>query len=202
MAIEVGASGGQSERLSSRCGDDDRNDGSLLDGQLPQLNRHQQPSTVRPCLADSVVRTCGTAEKVGYACYGCIGAEFPVHRGAFGAGVEHLLAALPAAFVSGTTPKLVLIGAEIGQITPFTTALSPHVARLRPKPLAGDTGVHQPGPTAGRATRRNRLGNPAVRTESGHLGLLDRCGCVPIDADTAQNRICATPAIATASRRF
>ena len=45
-----------------------------------------------------------------------------------GAGVEHLLAALPAAFANGTVPRLVLIGAEIGQITPFTTVLSPQVA--------------------------------------------------------------------------
>ena len=55
----------------------------LLDGQLPELNRHQQPSTVRPCLADAVQRKCATAEKVGYACYGCIGAKFPVNRALF-----------------------------------------------------------------------------------------------------------------------
>jgi hydrogenase small subunit len=55
----------------------------LLDGQLPELNRHQQPSTVRPCLADPVHRKCATAEKVGYACYGCIGAKFPVNRALF-----------------------------------------------------------------------------------------------------------------------
>ena len=55
----------------------------LLDGHLPELNRHQQPSTVRPCLADALERKCGTAEKVGYACYGCIGAKFPVSRTLF-----------------------------------------------------------------------------------------------------------------------
>jgi hydrogenase small subunit len=55
----------------------------LLDGQVPELNRHQQPSTVRPCLADAVERKCATAEKVGYACYGCIGAKFPVNRALF-----------------------------------------------------------------------------------------------------------------------
>ncbi|MGZ6571838.1 MAG: NADH-quinone oxidoreductase subunit B family protein [Solirubrobacteraceae bacterium] len=57
--------------------------GLLLDGQIPELNRHQQPSTVRPCLADVVERKCATAEKVGYACYGCIGAKFPVNRALF-----------------------------------------------------------------------------------------------------------------------
>jgi hypothetical protein len=45
-----------------------------------------------------------------------------------GAGVEHLLAALPIAFADSTTPQLVLIAAEVGQIAPFTTALSPPVA--------------------------------------------------------------------------
>ena len=57
--------------------------GSLLDGHVPELNRHQQPSTVTPCLADPLERKCGTAEKVGYACYGCIGAKFPVNRALF-----------------------------------------------------------------------------------------------------------------------
>ena len=45
-----------------------------------------------------------------------------------GSGVENLLAALPAAFPNRTMPELVLIGAEIGQIAPFTTLLSPAVA--------------------------------------------------------------------------
>jgi Ni,Fe-hydrogenase maturation factor len=44
-----------------------------------------------------------------------------------GAGVEHLLAALPAAFADGAIPTLVLIGAEIGEIVPFTESLSPRV---------------------------------------------------------------------------
>jgi hydrogenase maturation protease len=52
----------------------------------------------------------------------------PDQQAMHGAGVEHLLAALPAAFVNGTIPKLVVIGAEIGKITPFATALSPQVA--------------------------------------------------------------------------
>jgi hydrogenase maturation protease len=51
-----------------------------------------------------------------------------VGPGMHGAGVEHLLAALPAAVGDGTIPELVVIGAEVGQIAPFTTALSPPVA--------------------------------------------------------------------------
>jgi hydrogenase 3 maturation protease len=49
-------------------------------------------------------------------------------QGLHGAGVEHLLAALPAAFGDDPIPELVMIGAEVGQIAPFTTALSPSVA--------------------------------------------------------------------------
>jgi hydrogenase maturation protease len=53
----------------------------------------------------------------------------PHQQGMHGAGVEHLVAALPAAFCDdGTIPELVLIGAEVGQIAPFTTVLSPPVA--------------------------------------------------------------------------
>jgi Ni,Fe-hydrogenase maturation factor len=52
-----------------------------------------------------------------------------VHQhGMQGSGVENLLAALPTAFADSTKPELVLIGAEIGQITPFTATLSPPVA--------------------------------------------------------------------------
>ena len=45
-----------------------------------------------------------------------------------GSGVESLLSALPVAFANRTMPELVLIGAEIGQITPFTAVLSPALA--------------------------------------------------------------------------
>lgn len=48
--------------------------------------------------------------------------------GMHGSGVESLLAALPSAFADSTMPELVLIGAEIGQIAPFTAVLSPAVA--------------------------------------------------------------------------
>ena len=57
---------------------------------------------------------------------GCVAAVD--QQGMHGSGVENLLAALPAAFPNSMTPELVLIGAEIGQITPFTTVLSPAVA--------------------------------------------------------------------------
>jgi len=48
--------------------------------------------------------------------------------GMHGSGVESLLAALPIAFADSSTPDLVLIGAEIGPIKPFTTVLSPPIA--------------------------------------------------------------------------
>jgi hydrogenase maturation protease len=51
-----------------------------------------------------------------------------VHQGMHGSGVETLLAALPIAFANSATPRVILIGAEVGQIVPFTTELSPPVA--------------------------------------------------------------------------
>jgi hydrogenase maturation protease len=50
-----------------------------------------------------------------------------VQQGMHGLGVDSLLAALPTA-LAATAPELVLIGAEVGQIAPFTTLLSPPVA--------------------------------------------------------------------------
>jgi hypothetical protein len=44
------------------------------------LNR---PVTVRPCLSDESRRKCRTAEKVGYSCYNCIGARFPINKRLF-----------------------------------------------------------------------------------------------------------------------
>jgi hydrogenase maturation protease len=55
-------------------------------------------------------------------------------HGMHGSGVESLLAALPAAFDS-TTPELVLIGAEVGEIAPFTATLSPPVAEAMAKAI-------------------------------------------------------------------
>ena len=50
-----------------------------------------------------------------------------VQPGLHGSGVESLLAALATAFADTTTPELILIGAEVDQIAPFTTVLSPPV---------------------------------------------------------------------------
>jgi hydrogenase maturation protease len=40
-------------------------------------------------------------------------------------GVNHLLAAMKAAFAGRDTPEVVVIGAEVGEIDPFTDRLSP-----------------------------------------------------------------------------
>jgi hydrogenase maturation protease len=54
--------------------------------------------------------------------------EFSLH----GIGVEHLVAALLIALAS-QPPALVLIGAEVGEISPFTTELTPLVAAAVPQ---------------------------------------------------------------------
>src|SRR5215831_11719820 len=41
------------------------------------------PVTVGPCLSDGANKRCGTAEKVGYSCVGCIGAKFPLNKPLF-----------------------------------------------------------------------------------------------------------------------
>ena len=55
----------------------------ILNRALPALDKLNRPSTVRPCLADESCRKCGTASKVGYSCYNCIGATFPVNKRLF-----------------------------------------------------------------------------------------------------------------------
>jgi len=55
----------------------------ILNGALPALDKLNRPATVRPCLADESCRKCGTAAKVGYSCYNCIGATFPVNKRLF-----------------------------------------------------------------------------------------------------------------------
>jgi hydrogenase maturation protease len=47
--------------------------------------------------------------------------EYSLHQ----FGVNHLLAAVTAAFAGRETPEVVVIGAEIGKIAPFTNRLSP-----------------------------------------------------------------------------
>jgi len=47
--------------------------------------------------------------------------EYSLHQ----LGVNHLLAAMTAAFAGRIAPEVVVIGAEIGEIDPFTNRLSP-----------------------------------------------------------------------------
>jgi uptake hydrogenase small subunit len=56
---------------------------SILNGAPPALDTLNRPSTVRPCLSDELRRKCRTAEKVGYSCYNCIGASFPINKRLF-----------------------------------------------------------------------------------------------------------------------
>ena len=56
---------------------------SILKGVPPVLDMQNRPSTVRPCLSEGSCRKCGTAEKVGYSCYNCIGARFPINKRLF-----------------------------------------------------------------------------------------------------------------------
>jgi Ni,Fe-hydrogenase I small subunit len=57
--------------------------GFVLKGMPLDLDTYNRPLTVAPCLADSFHKKCRTAEKVGYACYGCIGAKFPINKPLF-----------------------------------------------------------------------------------------------------------------------
>ena len=55
----------------------------LLKGLPLGLDKHNRPTTVTPCLSDGISKRCGTAEKVGYSCVGCIGAKFPLNKPLF-----------------------------------------------------------------------------------------------------------------------
>ncbi|HEY6382907.1 MAG TPA: hypothetical protein VIY07_14010, partial [Pseudolabrys sp.] len=55
----------------------------ILDGASLELDKFNRPVTVVPCLSDGVNKRCGTAEKVGYSCVGCIGAKFPLNKPLF-----------------------------------------------------------------------------------------------------------------------
>jgi Ni,Fe-hydrogenase I small subunit len=55
----------------------------ILDGVPLELDKFNRPTTVGPCLSDSLSKRCGTAEKVGYSCVGCIGAKFPLNKQLF-----------------------------------------------------------------------------------------------------------------------
>jgi Ni,Fe-hydrogenase I small subunit len=56
---------------------------SLIQGRDLELDRVGRPTTQKPCLSDADERRCRTADKVGYACYGCIGPKFPLPRPLF-----------------------------------------------------------------------------------------------------------------------
>ena len=56
---------------------------SIINGAPPALDTLNRPVTVRPCLSDESRRKCRTAEKVGYSCYNCIGARFPIGKRLF-----------------------------------------------------------------------------------------------------------------------
>jgi Ni,Fe-hydrogenase I small subunit len=57
---------------------------SLILAGLPlEFDKFNRPQTVVPCLSDGVNKRCGTAEKVGYSCVGCIGARFPLDKPLF-----------------------------------------------------------------------------------------------------------------------
>jgi hydrogenase maturation protease len=55
--------------------------------------------------------------------------EYSLHQ----LGVNHLLAAVTAAFAGRVAPEVVVIGAEIGEIDPFTNRLSPALERALEK---------------------------------------------------------------------
>jgi hydrogenase small subunit len=55
----------------------------ILSGVPLELDLYNRPSSVGPCLSDASQRKCGTAAKVGYSCYGCIGAKFPTSKPLF-----------------------------------------------------------------------------------------------------------------------
>ena len=56
---------------------------ALVQGRTLELDAVGRPSTQKPCLSDPLERRCRTADKVGYACYGCIGPKFPLSRPLF-----------------------------------------------------------------------------------------------------------------------
>ena len=55
----------------------------LIEGRDLELDRYGKPTTQKPCLSGASEKRCRTADKVGYACYGCTGANFPLSRPLF-----------------------------------------------------------------------------------------------------------------------
>jgi uptake hydrogenase small subunit len=56
---------------------------TLLEGRELELDKVGRPATQKPCLSDPDEKRCRTADKVGYACYGCIGPKFPLSKPLF-----------------------------------------------------------------------------------------------------------------------
>ena len=78
-----GPAGDQPQRLPGRRDDDDRDDERAPRGPRPRLDKVGRPATQKPCLSDPGEKRCRTADKVGYACYGCIGPKFPLSKALF-----------------------------------------------------------------------------------------------------------------------
>jgi Ni,Fe-hydrogenase I small subunit len=56
---------------------------TIVEGGDLELDKSGRPATQKPCLSDPGEKRCRTADKVGYACYGCIGPKFPLSRPLF-----------------------------------------------------------------------------------------------------------------------
>jgi Ni,Fe-hydrogenase I small subunit len=56
---------------------------ALVTGRELELDAMGRPATQKPCLSDPGEKRCRTADKVGYACYGCIGPKFPLAKPLF-----------------------------------------------------------------------------------------------------------------------
>jgi Ni,Fe-hydrogenase I small subunit len=56
---------------------------AIIEGRELELDRVGRPSQQKPCLSEPTEKRCRTADKVGYACYGCIGPKFPLPKALF-----------------------------------------------------------------------------------------------------------------------
>jgi hydrogenase maturation protease len=63
----------------------------------------------------------GSVQRLGLADFDLPDQAFSLHS----MGVNHLLTVLPVVFEGGTLPEVVVIGAEIGAVQPFTDTLTP-----------------------------------------------------------------------------
>jgi uptake hydrogenase small subunit len=56
---------------------------AIIEGRELELDRVGRPAQQKPCLSEPTEKRCRTADKVGYACYGCIGPKFPLAKALF-----------------------------------------------------------------------------------------------------------------------